>query len=289
MARTSTNKAKPATTIGIFPFDLFGGGGAARGAELIADALNEMLADNRRERQPSRARAYQDQVAIHEFHFEKLNDYQDWRATAARFIRRTLADQRFLIWISGNHLGALPIYEELAAEHADTLVIQFDAHLDIYNLSDCTRELSHGNFLLHCVAPLPPLVNVGHRELLLTDEHIDHYYLAHFPADELAARPQAVLRRVKAMASKATRVFIDLDCDVLDPAYFPALSHPQPFGLSPTVLLALLDAVWSDKVIGLAVSEFDPGRDQNDRSLALVLWLVEYVLLRRHEGEKKWR
>ena len=30
--------------------------------------------------------------------------------------------------------------------------------------------------------------------------------------------------------------------------------------------------------------EFDPSRDRNDRSLETLMWLVEYVLLRRYEG-----
>ena len=50
------------TTAVCFPFDLFGSPGAGAGAELLADELREMLADNRRERVPTRALAYQDQV-----------------------------------------------------------------------------------------------------------------------------------------------------------------------------------------------------------------------------------
>ena len=55
------------------------------------------------------------------------------------------------------------MYEELSGKgkrESNTLVIQFDAHLDVYNLSDCTAELSHGNFLLHGAGPLPAIVNV---------------------------------------------------------------------------------------------------------------------------------
>ena len=57
----------------------------------------------------------------------------------------------------GNHLSVLPVLEELGR---DTLVVQFDAHLDIYHLSDCTTEPSHGNFLLHAEGELPALVVV---------------------------------------------------------------------------------------------------------------------------------
>jgi len=60
----------------------------------------------------------------------------------------------------------------------ETALRRAHAHLDIYNLSDCTPELSHGNFLLHCADPLPPLVNIGHRELLLPDEYVRRFYRA---------------------------------------------------------------------------------------------------------------
>ena len=57
----------------------------------------------------------------------------------------------------------------------------------------------------------------------------------------------------------------------------------MPFGLSPQQVLAGIEAAWSPKVRGLLLSEFDPGRDQGDRSLSLLMWLLEYLLLRRYE------
>lgn len=46
------------TSVVVFPFDCFGGSGAGAGAELIADELREIVADNRREMVPTRADAY---------------------------------------------------------------------------------------------------------------------------------------------------------------------------------------------------------------------------------------
>jgi agmatinase len=271
------------TTAVFFPFDLFGSGGTAAGVELLADAFRELLADNRRERRSTRADAYQRQVRIQEFTFEKLEHYQGWREQARRLVRRAWERGDFLLWITGNHLGVLPIYDELAAGGADTLVVQFDAHLDVYNLSDCTKELSHGNFLLHCAGPLPPILNLGHRELLLRPDYVGRYYRQAIAADELARAPEAALAQLRREAESAAGVFLDLDCDVLDPAHFPALAHPLPFGLGPQLLLRLLDAAWTGPVRGVAISEFHPAKDQDDRSLATLLWLLEYVLLRRYE------
>jgi arginase family enzyme len=270
-----------------FPFDLFGSAGTAAGAELLADALREMLADNRREKVPTRARAYQGQVRVHEFSFETLPAYEDWRKQGRQAARRALGLGRFLLWVTGNHLGVLPVYDELAARSDDTLVVQLDAHLDVYNLTDCTAELSHGNFLLHCAGPLPPVINLGHRELLLLPEYTGKYYRATFPAAALAVDAGPALAYVREAARAARRVFLDIDCDVFDPAYLPGVAHPLPFGLSPHLVLRVIDAAWSNRVVGVALSEFDPARDRGDQSLATLVWLLEYLLLKRYEGTAK--
>ena len=271
------------TTAVFFPFDLFGSGGTAAGAELLADAFREMLADNRRERVPTRAAAYQPHVRVRELAFEKLGDYEGWREQARRLVRRALDRGDFLLWVTGNHLGALPLYDELAEQGGDTLVLQFDAHLDIHHFADCTPEPSHGNFLLHCAGPLPPIINLGHRELLLRPDYVARYYRRAVAAADLARDPEAALAALRRDAGQAERVFLDLDCDVLDPAYVPGAAHAVPFGLDPPLLLRLLDAAWSERVAGVAVSEFAPARDQGDRSLATLIWLLEYLLLRRYE------
>jgi arginase family enzyme len=274
-----------------FPFDLFGSPGTGAGVNLLADAFQEMLADNRREQVPTRARAYQRRVQMHELSFEALPTYLDWRARGREAARAVLSRNDFLLWIAGNHLGVLPVYDELGAVDSGTLIVQLDAHLDIYNLTDCTSELSHGNFLLHCAAPLPPIVNLGHRDLLLRPDYIARYYHHTFPASSLAIDPEPALGYLREASAAAQRVFVDLDCDVLDVAYFPAQAHPLPFGLDPHLLLRLLEAAWCGPVHGIAISEYDPARDEHDRSLGTLVWLIEYLLLKRLEVPRrgKWR
>ena len=274
------------TAVIIFPFDLFGSSGTAAGAQLIADELREILADNRRERVRTRARAYTKKVKLREFTFESLADYEKWRVQGRQAAREALDAGDFLIWITGNHLGALPVYDEIAADSSDRLVVQFDAHLDIHEFTDCTQELSHGNFLRHIDGKTPRLINIGHRDLLLRQEDIVAYYEQHWPASELAVDPEPALMQLKAASLAAERVFVDIDCDVFDTAFFPAAAQPVPFGLSPSLVLRFLEAVWSPRIVGVLVSEFDPSRDQNDRSLATLVWLLEWLLLRRHEKSK---
>jgi len=284
-ARGSSDESEWAvkTSVVFFPFDLFGSSGTAAGVDLLADEVREIIDDNRRETVETRARCYTEQLKLREFEFEKLDDYTNWRTKGRQAVRQVLKNDEFLLWIAGNHLGVLPVYDELSAQGDKTLIVQFDAHMDIHHFADCSPDLSHGNFLLHCAGALPPLVNLGHRDLLLTPDYIAQHFRRTFSAAELAIDPQPALVYLRKAVRAAERVVLDLDCDVFDPLYFPAVTEPIPFGLSPPLLLRLLDAVWTTKLRGVLLSEFEPGRDQNDRSLATLVWLIEYVLLKRYE------
>jgi agmatinase len=265
----------------VFPFDQFGSAGTGAGATLLADALREMLADAKRETSPVRSDAYRDRVRIREFTFDTPAACVDWRKSARQAVRSVLKSGEPVLWLAGNHLGVLPAYDELGT---DALVLQLDAHLDVYNLADCTTELSHGNFLLHADGPLPSIVNVGSRDLFLPAGHARKYYREVFTAEDIATDADRVVRRLTELARKSRRLWIDIDCDVFDPAFVPAVQHPQPMGLSPTFVLRLLTSVWSENVVGVSCSEFDPGRDHNDQSLATLVWLMEWCLLQWSGG-----
>ena len=268
-----------------FGFDQFGSPGTAAGALLLADELREVLADNRRETVETRAKAYTEHLKIRDVEFRDLESLSNWRQKGRQLARQVLRSDDFLLWGSGNHLGVLPVYDVLSSASGKVLVVQLDAHLDIHHFQDTASELSHGNFLLHVDGAMPPLVNVGHRDLLLPADQIARTYQRTYSAADLFLDPARVLKELRRLVDKADRVYLDLDCDVFDPVYFPAIAQPVPFGLAPEMVLRLLDAVWSDKVRGVFVSEFDPGRDRDDRSLSVLVWLIEYVLLRRYEQQ----
>ncbi len=268
------------TTVTIFPFDQFGGAGAGAGAQLLGDAVREILDDTEQETRPCRADCLRGRVEVREFAFDTPSKVADWRKTGRRAARKSLKAGGFLVWLGGNHLSVLPLLEELGR---GTLVVQFDAHLDVYSFHDTTAELSHGNFLKHFEAPRPRLVNVGHRDLFLPSGEIAETFEAVHSAAEVAHDLDRVVDGFRATAAAAPRVWIDVDCDAFDPAAMPAVQQPMPFGLAPAAFLRLLDAVWSENVVGLSISEFDPGRDTRDAGLNLLGWLLEYVLLQVNE------
>lgn len=263
----------------VFPFDQFGSAGTGAGAQLLGDAIREILDDTEEETRPCRADCLRGKVAIREFAFDTMTKLRDWRKTGRSAVRETLKANEFLVWLGGNHLSVLPVLEELGPE---TLVMQFDAHLDVYSFHDNTNELSHGNFLKRFESPRPRLVNIGHRDLFLTPHEIGETFETVYSAVDIARDPDRVLAELRARATGAERVWIDLDCDAFDPSVLPAVPQPLPFGLTSPFFLQLFHAIWSEKVVGLSISEFDPGRDVSDTSLNLLGWLLEWVLLKVH-------
>jgi agmatinase len=268
-----------------FPFDCFGSAGTGRGAELLADAVREMLGDNRKEQMPARGHYYTPHVHVREIAFATEAEIGKWRAQGRAIIRKTLASSKRLVWAVGNHLGVLPLYDELAANAEETLVLQFDAHLDIYNLTDCESQPSHGNYLMHAAGRLPRIINMGSRDLMLPVEHVQKYYEAVIPAVQFAHDPGSAVTAVVKAAKKAKRLVLDLDCDVFDPVFFPATLHPLPFGLAPAVLLRVLEEIGPERFEIVAISEFAPSRDREDQSLSTLLWLLEWLFLRWYETE----
>jgi arginase family enzyme len=136
---------------------------------------------------------------------------------------------------------------------------------------------------MHCAGPLAPLINCGSRELVLGVKHVKRYFRRVISAADFAIDEDKAIGQLRETVQSADSVFLDLDCDVMDPAFLPATPHPLPFGLSPQQVLRVVDTVWSDRLIGIAFSEFDPARDRNDQSLSTLLWLLEYLLLKRYE------
>ena len=120
--------------------------------------------------------------------------------------------------------------------------------------------------------------------MLLPPAEIRKHYRHAISAAELASDPVASLERVRKLVTSSQRVYLDLDCDAFDPSWFPAVGTPVPFGLMPGQVLALLDAIGPKRLSGVLMSEFDPARDEKDRSLSALVWLVEHLLLARSEA-----
>ncbi len=225
-----------------FPFDLFGSGGTRAGAELLADAVREMLADNRREKMPTRAAAYAGQGPG-----PRGCAFDTHRATTATGAeghgkRHGQALDRRRLPPLGHRQPSRRARPSTTSCRAlgDVLVVQFDAHLDIYHLTDCTegavaRQLPHARVPARCRAWLTSAIAICCCDPIMS------------PAISTAtSRPgtwrlirRRRSRRLRSLPPPPPRVFLDLDCDVFDPAYFPGVGPSAAVRPEPRAALAL--------------------------------------------------
>jgi len=272
----------PDTVVITCPFDQFGNSGTASGAQLLSDFLLELVEDSEGERHDIRAHCYRDKVRFQELAFADVDAIQTWQPTSRKMLRKALKANDRVIWLGGNHLSVLPVYEELGTRPG-TVVVQFDAHLDIYTLHDVTDHPANGNFLLHADGPLPAIVNLGHRDLYLKPAEIHRHFASASSSLAVSSQFDRTITDLRQRLGQAKRVWIDIDADAFDPAAVPGVHHPLPCGLSSSDVLRLLNVIYEFPVIGLSVSEFDAGRDVRDQSLSTLGWLLEWCLLRWYE------
>ncbi|HEX2121776.1 MAG TPA: arginase family protein [Thermoanaerobaculia bacterium] len=70
--------------------------------------------------------------------------------------------------------------------------------------------------------------------------------------------------------------FVHVDADVLDPAIFPFVDSPEPDGLTPDALVALLaPLVRHPRAIGMELTIYDPRHDGDGRGAALLAGILE--------------
>jgi arginase family enzyme len=194
---------------------------------------------------------------------------------------------RFVLWLGGNHASVFPVLELLEPE---TLVLHFDAHVDIHSFDHTWPTISHGNYWRFLKLPRPQVWHFGHRDLFVVPEQAQQFFQYIYSANDIAQQLTQIIEQLRVQVQTAPRIWIDIDADVFDPSLCPAVQQPLPFGLNSYTFWPLWQAAWSGRVIGVSLSEFDPGRDFRDLSLHMLGWLVESTLLQAGErSQAEWR
>ncbi|MBI4362345.1 MAG: agmatinase [Euryarchaeota archaeon] len=88
--------------------------------------------------------------------------------------------------------------------------------------------------------------------------------LAFLPAEE--CRDAEGLRRALDARTGDSPVYLSIDMDVFDPAYAPGVGNPEPFGLAPGLVRALVVHL-APRLAGLDITEVTPDHDQGVTAL----------------------
>jgi arginase len=192
--------------------------------------------------------------------------------TIERGIARVLASGSRVLALGGDHAVSYPLLRAHASHHSGLTLVHLDAHPDLYDEFEGDR-LSHACPFARILEErlVRRLVQVGIRTL------------------NAPQRAQAERFGVERIEMKDWRpglaldtdgpVYVSIDLDVLDPAFAPGVSHPEPGGPSPRDVIGFLQRL-RGRVVGADVVELNPSRDPEGLTARVAAKLVKELAAR---------
>lgn len=171
------------------------------------------------------------------------------------------------------------------ADQGEIALIWFDAHADLNTPASSPSSVFNGMVLrtllgdgaagLVPARPVAPgnVILVGARELDPPEEE----YLAESGITLIEVNSLTPKRLVDAVKKTgATRVYIHVDFDVLDPAELEGLDSPVPFGVTAATLIESIRAVREKyELVGAGLTEFTPtSPEQAESDLPTILRII---------------
>jgi arginase family enzyme/GNAT superfamily N-acetyltransferase len=183
---------------------------------------------------------------------------------------------RFPVTVGGDCGVELePIGMAVRRHGARLAVVWFDAHGDLNTPVSSPSGAFHGMVLRTLLGEGP--------EGLVPDRPLrpEQVILAGVRALDPAEREYAESAGLRLVTTPAELVqalagadaaYVHIDLDVLDPAAFASVGAPEPDGLSPDRLVAMVRALAGRvEVAGLGITEYEPSRPEDQETLARIV------------------
>lgn len=184
------------------------------------------------------------------------------------------------VMLGGEHLVTYGAVKAVTDKYGrDVSIIQFDAHCDLRR-DYLGQRLSHASVMRLC----HDIVGDGHiyqlgirsgerEEFLFAKEHTKM-----FPSGVRGVSFDMLPNIVKELAGK--RVYLTVDMDVLDPAYFPGTGTPEAGGADFGQLLEAVIMIGKGlDIVGADINELSPPCDMSGASTAFACKFTRELLL----------
>lgn len=175
--------------------------------------------------------------------------------------------------IGGEHLVTLGMAEALAEKYPDLCILHFDAHADLRE-DYMGEKLSHASVIRRCHDILGDgrIFQLGIRSMTKEED-----LFAQKHTDQCKYHLGALDEYIQAIGSRP--VYITIDLDVLDPAYFPGTGTPEPCGITSVDLIRAIHTFDRLNVVAMDVNELSPHYDQSGVSTVTAVKMIREMLL----------
>lgn len=175
--------------------------------------------------------------------------------------------------LGGEHLITLGALRAIKPD----LVIVYDAHLDLRDELFGDR-MSHATYLRRAYEELDfKAIVLGARalssgEVEFAEGNDDLSFITSLNIIKGVLDP---VKMVNEAMKSASKVYLSIDIDVLDPAYAPAVGNPHPEGLSTTQLMDVISGTMSGKITGFDLNEVCPHYDTGNTATTAAYIVME--------------
>jgi agmatinase len=182
-----------------------------------------------------------------------LFDAGDFEESIEQVTALLLKHGRTPLALGGDHSITYPIVRAFTGVHDQIDVLQFDAHPDLYDEFEGNRQSHACPFArIMELGKVRRLVQVGIRTM---NDH-QREQAERFGAEVVEMRHWDAGRSFAFDAP----LYVSIDIDVLDPAFAPGVSHPEPGGASTRHLIETIQGI-RGHIVGADVVEFNPRQD----------------------------
>lgn len=187
--------------------------------------------------------------------------------------RAILKDEKVPFMVGGEHLVTLGAVEATYEKYPDLCILQFDAHADLRE-DYMGEKLSHACVIRRCHDLIGDdrIFQLGIRSMTKEEDKF---------ADEHTKQCKFTLANLEEyLAEIGNRpVYLTIDLDVLDPAYFPGTGTPEPCGISTVELVKAIHKLDKLNIVAADVNELSPHYDQSGVSTVTACKMIRELLL----------
>lgn len=202
-----------------------------------------------------------EEILVHDYGNLDVRDLvpKELFSTTKQFTTTILAKKKIPIAIGGDHSITPGI---VAAFPKDIAVVSLDAHMDFRQ--KYKNDIYNHACVIQRIADHIPLQNIAVLGIRSAEkeEHDDALNRGLFFRDAFTMNKEGIPKSIKETKAllKGKDIYLTLDIDVVDPAYAPGTSTPEPFGLTPMQVIDIIEA-FSPQLIGCDIVEVCPPYD----------------------------
>ena len=198
------------------------------------------------------------------------------------FTKKLLKDKKFPIAIGGDHSITAGI---VSAFNKDISILSLDAHLDFRDSYE-NEKYNHA-CVIKRISEYIKIENIAilgfrsaDKQEFFNAKKENLFFIDSFDIQKNGVK-NAINKTTKILGNN--KIYLTFDIDVLDPAYLPGTSTPEPFGLNPFEIKNIINS-FSSNIVGFDIVEVCPKYDQGISSLLaakFIRLLIEEVYLNK--------